>query len=238
MRSAFLILVAACALAGCDRDPVVEQSQVETRYDPVRSDTMLAVAFPTGSGRLDTGQVNELRAMVTAGQRAQRDEFVVVTDGSGGAIQQLRASQVRQSLSNAGARWVGTSVEPTMAMGPNQVVVVRSEYRVGTYNCPNYNPATIGNPNESSMPGRGCADAYNMGQMLARPRDALVGRSPGPAEGQVNADAIQRYREGRVRTVTGSAGGGGGGMGGGGGGGGGGGSGAPGGGTGSGAPSY
>ncbi len=61
------------------------------------------------------------------------------------------------------------------------------------------------------MGGYGCADAYNMGQMLARPRDAAVGRVPGPAEAWVNADAIQRYREGRVRTASpgGSAGGGG-----------------------------
>ncbi len=63
------------------------------------------------------------------------------------------------------------------------------------------------------MGGYGCADAYNMGQMLARPRDAAIGRAPGPAEAWVNADAIQRYREGRVRTV--SAGGGGGAAGGG-----------------------
>ena len=76
------------------------------------------------------------------------------------------------------------------------------------------------------MPGFGCADAYNMGQMLARPRDAAVGRAPGPAEAWVNAEAIQRYREGRVRSVSaistggvlGSGGGGGGGVSGGGGG--------------------
>jgi type IV pilus biogenesis protein CpaD/CtpE len=185
---------------------------------------MLAVSFAPGAGRLDQGQANELHAMVAAGRSAQRDEFIVVTDGSGGTMQQLHAQQVRQSLSSAGARWVGSSVEPSMAMGPGQVVVVRSEYRLGTTNCPNYNPSSIGNPNGSSMPGFGCADAYNMGQMLARPRDAAIGRDPGPAEAWVNAEAIQRYREGRVRTVSAAStgGGGGGGVGGGGGGGGGG----------------
>jgi type IV pilus biogenesis protein CpaD/CtpE len=211
MRSAILALLAAGSLTACTGNPVAEQARAETRHDPVRADTMLAVGFQPGTGRLDLGQINELRAMVTAGQHAQRDEFVVVTDGSGGTLQQLRAQQVRQSLSSAGARWVGTSVEPAMAMGPDQVVVVRSEYRLGTNNCPNYNPSSIGNPNESQMGGYGCADAYNMGQMLARPRDAAVGRAPGPAEAWVNADAVQRYREGRVRTASpgGSAGGGG-----------------------------
>jgi hypothetical protein len=51
--------------------------------------------------------------------------------------------------------------------------------------------------------------------MLARPRDAAFGRSPGPADATVNAEAIARYREGRVRSLNtggsgGSSGGGGG----------------------------
>jgi hypothetical protein len=38
--------------------------------------------------------------------------------------------------------------------------------------------------------------------MLARPRDAVVGRDPGPADGTVMAQAVQRYREGRVRMLS------------------------------------
>jgi type IV pilus biogenesis protein CpaD/CtpE len=52
------------------------------------------------------------------------------------------------------------------------------------------------------MPGFGCADAYNMGQMLYRPRDAVVGRSAGPADGTVTAAAIARYREGKVPALS------------------------------------
>jgi len=161
--------------------------------------------------------VNELRTMVAAGRRAERDEFVVVSDGSGGPVQRLRAERVSQSLSEAGARWVSTSVEPAMATGPNSVVIVRSEYLLGVNNCPTYSPATSANPNEAVMPGFGCANAYNLGQMLARPRDAAIGRPAGPADATVNAAAIARYREGKVRaldtsgTTGGTSGGGGGG---------------------------
>ena len=203
MRSAFILLLAGCALGACNQgNPVAQQALEDTRHDAVRADTMLAIGFPPGTGRLDAGQMSALRGMVIAGRAAQRDEFVVLTDGTGGTLQQLRAQQVRQSLSSAGARWVSTSVEPAMPMGPDRVVVVRSEYRIGTTNCPNYNPSSIGNPNESPMGGYGCADAYNMGQMLARPSDAAMGHDPGPAEAWVNASAVQRYREGRVRTIT------------------------------------
>ena len=187
----------------------------------MRADTMVAVNFAPGASAPDAGQASALRTMVAAGRRAQRDEFVVVSDGSGGPVQRLRAQRVSQSLSDAGARWVSTSVEPAMAMGPNSVVIVRSEYLLGVNNCPTYNPATTANPNEAVMPGFGCANAYNFGQMLARPRDAVVGRPPGPADATVNAAAIARYREGKVHaldtsgTTGGTSGGSGGGIGGG-----------------------
>jgi pilus biogenesis lipoprotein CpaD len=201
MRS-LLVLLAAASLAACAQDPVAQQATVDTRYDPVRADSMVAVNFAPSSIGPDAGQLGGLRTMVARGRRAQRDEFVVVADGSGGAIQRQRAQRVSQALSDAGARWVSTSVEPAMSMGPDTVVVVRSEYLLGFNNCPNYSPATIGNPNEAAMPGFGCADAYNMGQMLARPRDAAVGRPPGPADGTVTAAAIARYREGRIPSLN------------------------------------
>ena len=70
---------------------------------------------------------------------------------------------------------------------------------MGVNNCPNYN-RPHGNPNEAALPGW-CA-AYNMGQMLYRPRDAVVGRSAGPADGTVTAAAIARYREGKVPALS------------------------------------
>jgi pilus biogenesis lipoprotein CpaD len=214
-----LPLLAALALAGCG-DPVAEASAVDARYTPARADSIVAVEFAPGSARLDPSQDSQLRTMVTRGGRTDRDEFVIVTDGSAG-LQQSRAAQVAHSLTQAGARWVSRSADPSMARGPDQLVVVRSEYRLAR-NCPTYTPSTMWNPNESDMPGLGCADAYNMGQMLARPRDAAIGRPMGPADGQVNADAVQRYRDGRVKDAgAGASGGsatGGGGAGGGGGG--------------------
>lgn len=200
MRAAIIVLL-ACGLGACT-NPVAQQAAVDTRHDTTRADSMLAVNFSPRAGALSASQVNELRAMVSAGRRAQRDEFVVVSDGSGGALQQAYAQRVSQTLSQAGARWVSTSVDRQLATGPNSVVIVRSEYLIANNLCPNYNPSSQWNPNEGAMPGFGCADAYNMGQMLARPRDAAVGRSPGPADGTVTAEAIARYREGKVKALN------------------------------------
>jgi len=211
MRSAIFLLLAAGGLTAC-ANPVAQQAAVDTVHDAVRADTMVAVNFAPGAGQLDAAQLNGLKAMVAAGRRAQRDEFAVVSDGSGGAMQRARAQRVAQGLSDSGARWVTTAMEPAMAMGANSVVVVRSEYLIANNRCPNYMPASQWNPNEAAMPGFGCADAYNMGQMLARPRDAAVGRSPGLADGTVNAEAVNRYREGKVKSLTTSSTSGGGGV--------------------------
>jgi pilus biogenesis lipoprotein CpaD len=212
MRSFILAMLVSTFLAACS-DPVTDQARFDTRHDAVRADTMLAVNFAPGVGQLDGGQVGELTTMVAAGQRARRDEFVVVTDGSGGGLQQNRAEQVRNSLTAAGARWVDVALEPSMAMGPDTVVVARSEYRIAARNCPVAQSGSMWNPNETVDPNFGCADASNMGQMLARPRDAAVGRIPGPADATVNAAAVERYREGKVRSAASGAGGSGGGSG-------------------------
>jgi len=196
----FALLLAAASLVGCS-NPVAQQAAVDTRHDPLRADNMLAVNFGLGGGTLTAAQVNELRQMVAVGRRAERDEFVVVSDGSGGTLQQAYARRISQTLAEAGARWVSSSIDRQLATGPHSVVIVRSEYLIARNLCPNYNPASQWNPNEAAMPGFGCADAYNMGQMLARPRDAAIGRSAGPADSTVTAAAIARYREGRVRTL-------------------------------------
>lgn len=201
MRSILLILLGSACLAACT-DPVIDQARIDARYTPVKADSMLAVAFAPGIGALDGSQANELRSMVAAGRSAQRDEFVVVTDGSGGGLQQARAEQVRKSLVSAGARWVDATVEPAMTMGPDTVVVVRSEYRIATRDCPDRRTGQQWNPNENVDRNYGCADAYNMGQMLARPRDAAIGRSPGSADATVNAAAVERYRDGKVRSAA------------------------------------
>ena len=205
MKSLPLSVLALAMLAAC-ADPTVEQAEVDARFIANRADQMVALDFAPGSTRLDPSQEQRMRTLLV-NRHGQRDEFVVVTDGSGGPLQQSRASHVASRLSQAGAQWISAQVDPSIARGPDQILVVRSEYLLAMHNCPTHTPATIWNPNESAKPGYGCTDAYNLGQMLARPRDAAIGRDPGPADGQISADSVQRYRESHVRTSSISVGG-------------------------------
>ena len=101
---------------------------------------MVAVNFAPGASGLDAGQVSELRTMVATGRRAQRDEFVVVSDGSGGPMQQRAPSASARACRRPARAGSRTSVEPAMAMGPNAVVVVRSEYLLGVQQLPDLQP--------------------------------------------------------------------------------------------------
>jgi len=123
VRSIVIVSLAAIGLAAC-ADPVAQQARVDTRHDAVRSDSLVLVNFAQGAGQLSAVQVKEIRDIVASGRRANRDEFLVVSDGSGGALQEMDARRVGQTLSEAGARWVNTAVEPTMATGPNSVLCV------------------------------------------------------------------------------------------------------------------
>lgn len=48
----------------------------------------------------------------------------------------------------------------------------------------------------------GCSSARNLATMVAQPRDLLVGRDPGPEDGQRGAAATRRYRLGQEKPLV------------------------------------
>ena len=104
MRSLILVLLALDGTDGacdaCGNDPVAEQAAIRyARRIPNRADTA-SWRSPSSraAGRLDAGQEQQLRApwsSRTGRACPARDEFVVVTDGSGsGALQQTARAHV------------------------------------------------------------------------------------------------------------------------------------------------
>jgi len=45
----------------------------------------------------------------------------------------------------------------------------------------------------------GCADAVNLGLMVARPSDLAAGRPSGTMDGEYGAAAVERYRQGKTK---------------------------------------
>jgi pilus assembly protein CpaD len=70
-------------------------------------------------------------------------------------------------------------------------------------NCPDWTKPAYGAGHSNAMPSNyGCADVTNLGLMIADPRDLVIGRTLGPAEGNPATAAVLRYRECKTRPLT------------------------------------
>jgi pilus assembly protein CpaD len=68
-------------------------------------------------------------------------------------------------------------------------------------NCPDWSKPSRTDYGNTPMSNMGCANATNLGLMLADPRDLLQGRQPGAADGTASAAAVQRYRTDKVKSL-------------------------------------
>jgi type IV pilus biogenesis protein CpaD/CtpE len=59
---------------------------------------------------------------------------------------------------------------------------------------------------DSPMPMLGCANRANLAAMVANPGDLEQGRLLGPASGAHEAQAVDAYKTGKVKPLSGSAG--------------------------------
>ena len=92
-----------------------------------------------------------------------------------------------------------SSVLASNAGVENTAIVAVERYAVSYPDCPDWHrapPLTNG-----VWSNYGCANAVNLGQMIADPRDLVTGRDLGPADGTVAAAAIARYRKGEVKEL-------------------------------------
>lgn len=92
-----------------------------------------------------------------------------------------------------------SSVLPSNAGVENTAIVAVERYAVTFPDCPDWHrapPFTNG-----VWSNYGCANAVNLGQMIADPRDLVTGRELGPADGTIAAAAVARYRKGEAKEL-------------------------------------
>lgn len=198
LQALLLAGAALFALNGCsrnfmhysDRLPVEHQPKVEA-YDLSHT-----VAGSADAGTFDAAARDALDAFM-ARQPARARSVVVVASGDP-AAQRLGTETVAW-LRHEGYEPQGP-VAAKDAKAAVQVVVRR--YTVTLPACPDftqYPGNTFANAESSNW---GCATATNLGLMVANPGDLIEGRDPGPANGQVQADAMQRYLDGKTKDLA------------------------------------
>jgi type IV pilus biogenesis protein CpaD/CtpE len=95
---------------------------------------------------------------------------------------------------------VPTDMEPGLSRN-RSVEVIATVYEVQLPACPDWSRNLGFDPLNLPLSNLGCANAANLGLMIADPKDLVRGRSIGEADGAREAEAIVRYRADKVKAL-------------------------------------
>lgn len=191
-----LLLVAAlAALGGCapymkdfysDAPPTAQADVVQVTHD---------IAFRADDQYMSDANGRVLDDFLATVGLDQRQDRVVVLDrdrSSPWAAQ--RAESVRSYLARRQVVAEAVPAAPEIPAARDTVTVVVERYVLRPLDCPNWTQPVGGNPQNSTHRNFGCADAYNLGQMVANKRDLVGGRTLGQPDGDLAARSVIQYR--------------------------------------------
>jgi len=206
-----VVLPLMLGLAACAAEYSKSEAPDTLRVDGAES--RLSIAFAGGSDRLTAGEAARLDRMVVSGTIRPADRVEVAAAGPPG-LAERRAAAISRELLRYGI------VTQTLALGSvpaNHAIVSVGRYAVTLPTCPNWSQSLSYDFSNAFTSNYGCANATNLGLMVASPGDLVSGRQFSGPDAQPAA-AVQRYLTDRVKpppTPTASPFGGGGGGGGG-----------------------
>lgn len=203
MVMAVVLFTAACSADTTFWSPAASPKVNKVTLTHLTHDVM----FAANTVDIDSNALAGLQAFLDRQQVGYGDRvYVVAASANPDPVATRRAEGVsgllaRQGLSAtvlANAEWAGVP-----ASG-NGVRVLVHRFVVVAPRCPDWRKpakADYGNTQASNF---GCADAVNLGMMVADPRDLVEGRSMGGASGDAAAAAVKRYRDGKVMPLDAS----------------------------------
>jgi pilus biogenesis lipoprotein CpaD len=215
----FGVALAAFTLTGCNPPVIQEWSGLE---QPVRLSVQnvhlrQSVAFVAGTDRVRDRDSGALRTFVERQRPEPRDVVVIAQTPPQGPratdIANARARALSNALAGTATRMldVRQTYDPSVPANTAEIRIARAVVQLpacGDWTRPPN--ATFANGPNANF---GCATAYNLGAMVADPTDLAGGRTIGPAFGEHQVPAVQRYNRGQVtplpETTTSNIGGGG-----------------------------
>jgi len=201
--SALALCLAPLAMSACTDHRLVTEAtwkQQEAPAQPTVQRVDVQHVVPFAAKDLEMTDVErEALAMFVRQSNLQPGSHVSVAAPTKTATQAARSrnrvASVRNELQRMGVSSSIVQAEPTNNQSTgDEVVVFAQTVAVLPPDCPGYNqPITLDyewRPNTRL----GCANAVNLGLMVANPSDLAQGRPVGPADAEPNALAVQRYR--------------------------------------------
>jgi pilus biogenesis lipoprotein CpaD len=95
----------------------------------------------------------------------------------------------------------GAAPDEQVGAPGRSVEIVATTYSVRLPECPDWTRSPAFDPRNLPLSNLGCANAVNLGLMIADPADLAQGRPLGPADGIREAEAVVRYRTDKVKEL-------------------------------------
>jgi pilus assembly protein CpaD len=188
-----VILPLLLGLAACAAEYSKSEAPDTFRVDG--AENRLSIAFAGGSDHLSAGEAARLDRMVVAGAIRPADRVEINAAGPPG-LAERRAAAISRELLRYGI------VTQTVALGAvpaNRAIVSVGRYAVTLPTCPNWSQSLSNDFTNALTSNYGCANATNLGLMVASPGDLVSGRSFTGTQAQPAAAAVQRYLTDRVK---------------------------------------
>jgi pilus assembly protein CpaD len=181
------------ALAACVTDYTKSEAPNTLRVDG--NETQVDLTFAPGSARLAPSEAARLDRLVTAGSIRPADRVAIAAAGPP-ALAGQRAAAISSELLRYGIVAAPLALD---AVPPNRAIVAIGRYAVILPSCPNWSQSLSSDFTNAFTSNYGCANATNLGLMVANPADLVSGRPLGAANGTTAAAAVQRYLTDRVK---------------------------------------
>jgi pilus assembly protein CpaD len=151
------------------------------------------VHFAPGAGGLDPQETAALADFLAQSDAAAASSVLVLSASA--ASGDGRVQRLADALARQGFR---PQVKPAMDAPVDAVRLEVERYEASVPNCPNWSKPPGNDFANTLHSDFGCATATNLAAMVADPRDLVVGRTLGPAEGDPAVAALERYRAGKT----------------------------------------
>jgi pilus assembly protein CpaD len=180
-------------LAACVTEYSKSEAPAALQVDGAQ--TRVEIAFAGGSDRLSPGEARRLDGMVLAGNIRPADRVAIAAAGPP-RLAERRAAAISTELLRYG---IVASTQTLDTVPANRAIVAVGRYTVTLPACPNWSESLDHEFTNARSSYYGCANATNLGLMVASPADLVSGRPLAPTDGQPAVAAVERYMNDRVK---------------------------------------
>jgi pilus assembly protein CpaD len=188
-----VVLPLTLGLAACAAEYSKSEAPTQLRVDG--ADSRRELAFAAGSAYLPPSELRKLDGWVLSGNIRPADRVAIAAGGPAGLAAQ-RAAAISGELLRYGI--VATTLALD-AVPANHATISIGRYAVTLPTCPNWSQSLDYDFTNAFTSNYGCANATNLGLMVASPADLASGRPFSGPDATPAVAAVQRYLTDRVK---------------------------------------